>query len=429
MDKRGTRPIELTSRFYPASFIREGGYLWAFGVGTSEAVDTYDTAFSLEATREAIKEFDKWRNLRDMHQPVAVGVIPIMELTDTCLRLGAKIVDAEAIKKAEAGVYKGFSLRFAEDYDGHWETRNGKDIFLFTRYSIVEFSLVDRNSNPEALISLFSRAQMNLADKEAGWTFDWKDDCDAILAKLGWDGMKRACLINDGSEDKAGYKLPVMRLAGPDDNALTLYYHGCVAAMAALNGANGDLGLSDTERKAAYNSLSQYYRLFNEKPSELRRMEVTRMEVTKEQLDQEIEKGFVAFFKRFIPGGKDKTKTDDATPAAPEPKGRAAMPKDKYEALKQARADMAAAGASPEALAGMDAAIGGMEPVEAKKDAAPADDEMKRTVAAQAQQIGELKAKLDALSSQRKSQETVEGPDEKVPQSKYRGAFIGTVRD
>ncbi len=425
MVQPNTVPVKLTSRYYPASFVRQGDYLWAFGVGTSEAVDSYDTAFSIDATREAIKEFDKWRNLRDMHNPVAVGVIPIMELTDTCLRLGAKIVDAEAIKKAEAGVYKGFSLRFAEDYDGHWETRTGKDVFLFTRYSIIEFSLVDRNSNPEALISLFSRADIALAEKEAGWTFDWKDDCDAIVAALGWAGMERACLVGSG-ENKAAYKLPVARMV---DGKLTLFYHGCVAAMAGLNGANGDLGLTGTEREEAYNNLSKFYQLFNEKPSELRRMEVTSMDFTKEQLDQEIEKGVGNFLTRLFSRGKEKGKPEEKPAPETKPATRTAMPKDKYDALKQARADMAAAGASTEALAGMDTAIAAVEPVEEKKDAAKPDEETKRTIAAQAATIAELQGKLDAMSSARKSKETVDGPDQKPPQSKYRGAFIGQVID
>jgi len=423
-----TLPVKLTSRYYPASFVRQGDHLWAFGTGTSEAVDSYDTAFSIDATREAIKEYDKWRNLRDMHNPEVIGGVPCMELTDTELRLGAKIVGAEAIKKAEAGLYKGFSLRFAEDYDGHWETRNGKDVFVFTRYSIIEFSLVDRPSNPDAQISLFSRADLGLADKEAGWTFDWKDDCDAIVAALGWAGMERACLIGSG-EDKSAYKLPVARMV---DGKLTLFYHGCVAAMAGLNGANGDLGLSVTEREEAYKNLSKFYQLFNEQPSELRRMEVTSMEFTKEQLDQEIEKGVGNILTRLFSRGKDKGKTEEKPAQEAKTATRAAMPKDKYDALKQARADMAAAGASAEALAGMDTAIAAVEPVEPKKDAAVTtqpDEETKRTMAAQAAKITELEAKLDAMAAQRKSQETVQGAGAKVPESKYRGAFIGAVTD
>jgi phage head maturation protease len=80
--------------------------LWVFGYLITESVDTYGTVLTLEGAREALKEYEKYRNVRAMHEPDAVGKAWSLELDDKGLYIGVKVIDKEAIRKVEEGVYR-----------------------------------------------------------------------------------------------------------------------------------------------------------------------------------------------------------------------------------------------------------------------------------------------------------------------------------
>jgi hypothetical protein len=430
MEKKVLPPPVLDKRFIPVSFVREAGFLWAYGIATSEAIDSYGTVFSMAATREAAKDWDKWRNLRDMHDPKVAGVVPIIELTNTEMRIGAKILDSETEKKADAGGYKGFSIRFGDDYDGHWEVRDGRDVFIFTRYELVEISLVDRPSNPEALITLFSRADFALADKDANWIWDWTDDADRIIEKLGMKGLASVCLYydknaadddGDGYPDgKSAYRLPVAKLMSVDDANPILHLNACRAAMAELNGANGGIDISDEAKQAAYGRLKKYYKLFDETPPDLRKMEDIPMD--KNEL--------LAIFTRALDAALRKVGIKAQDPAAgaaaqttpaPSATTRVTMPKAELDQIKKMRKDLEAAGAAKEDLARVDEAMTLID--EIPEVATGADVESTRVITDQNAKIATLQQQVNDLASARKSQQTVSDDDQK-PKSRYRGVFI-----
>ena len=124
-----------------------------YGYATTEAIDAQGEVVLLDATRKALGDYSQWRNVREMHQPKAVGTAPVLDLTEKGLYVGAKIVDDSAWIKVKEGVLKGFSIggkcRLREI-----EVREGKDVPVIKDYTLTEISLVDRPANPEAVFSL-----------------------------------------------------------------------------------------------------------------------------------------------------------------------------------------------------------------------------------------------------------------------------------
>lgn len=152
------------------------------GVITSEAVDSYDTFFDYDATKRTIfapRGFDYWRNLRAMHAPVAAGVVQDIRCDDVArkVEVTARVVDDAEWEKVKAGVYKGFSIAGVARSSVK-EERDGKQVTRFTDYDLLEVSLVDRPSNPDAQITLF---RMDLDDA-------------AFMAK--WDAMGAGEALN-----------------------------------------------------------------------------------------------------------------------------------------------------------------------------------------------------------------------------------------
>lgn len=99
-------------------------------------------------------DYMKWANVREMHQPRAVGTVTTLTWDDKGALMRVKVVDDEAWKKVEEGVLRGFSvgvkLRSAvKTPDGSVRATNG--VWF-------ETSLVDRPKDPD---SPFAIARMD----------------------------------------------------------------------------------------------------------------------------------------------------------------------------------------------------------------------------------------------------------------------------
>jgi Putative phage serine protease XkdF len=97
-------------RFYwpIAKLDREQRMVW--GYASTEAEDDQGEVIRREALEAALADYMRFANIREMHQPSAVGVATEAAVDDHGLYLGARIVDAEAWRKVTEGVYKGFSI-------------------------------------------------------------------------------------------------------------------------------------------------------------------------------------------------------------------------------------------------------------------------------------------------------------------------------
>jgi HK97 family phage prohead protease len=145
--------MERTSmRFYwpIAKVDAEQRMVW--GYASTEAADEQGETVSRGALAAALDDYMRFANIREMHQPSAVGIAKEAELDDKGLYLGAKIVDADAWAKIVEGVYKGFSI------GGRVTSRDPADRTVITGLALTEISVVDRPANPEAVFDCWKRS-------------------------------------------------------------------------------------------------------------------------------------------------------------------------------------------------------------------------------------------------------------------------------
>src|SRR5258706_7087977 len=139
-------------RFYwrIAKLDHERRMVW--GYASTEAEDDQGEIIRRDALEAALDDYMRFANIREMHQPSAVGIAEEAAIDERGLYLGARIVDGEAWEKVVAGVYKGFSI------GGHVTARDPADRKIITGLSLTEISVVDRPANPEAVFDCWKRA-------------------------------------------------------------------------------------------------------------------------------------------------------------------------------------------------------------------------------------------------------------------------------
>ena len=116
-----------------------------WGYASTEAEDDQGETVTRDALAAALDDYMRFANIREMHQPSAVGIATEAAVDDRGLYLGAKIVDADAWQKVVEGVYKGFSI------GGRVTARDPADRRLITALRLTEISVVDRPANPETV--------------------------------------------------------------------------------------------------------------------------------------------------------------------------------------------------------------------------------------------------------------------------------------
>jgi hypothetical protein len=152
------------TRFYGAirkSERTDDGVLVVSGVASSEAIDADGERILASAMREALPAFMKGGRgpLWEMHQHIAAGSVIAAEVDDAGMTMiTARVVDPVACLKIDQLVYSGFSI------GGRALARDPADRKIITKLALVEISLVDAPSNPQALLKLYSA---NEAEDEA----------------------------------------------------------------------------------------------------------------------------------------------------------------------------------------------------------------------------------------------------------------------
>lgn len=117
-----------------------------WGYASTEALDAQGEVVKLDAIKGAWEDYMKFANIREMHQPSAVGKCKEYEFDDKGVMIGVKVVDDNAWQKVVEGVYSGFSIggKALNKSDG-----------VIHQLRLTEISLVDRPANPEAMITVF----------------------------------------------------------------------------------------------------------------------------------------------------------------------------------------------------------------------------------------------------------------------------------
>lgn len=112
-----------------------------YGICTSDSLDSQGEVITKDAIEKAWAGYMEYANIREMHQPSAVGVTKEYEHMDDGTHIGVKVVDDRAWKFVKEGVYKGFSI-------GGRVLKKNKNII--SEILLYEISLVDRPANPDA---------------------------------------------------------------------------------------------------------------------------------------------------------------------------------------------------------------------------------------------------------------------------------------
>lgn len=169
----------------------DDGSVVVYGVPSTDSLDLDQQIADPAWLREALTEwYQQWGNIREMHQPSAVGVAENLDWDGDTPYLTARIVDPVAVKKVRAGVYKAFSIgvknhRLRSDP----KARGGRII----GGKIVEVTIADRPANDDTRFMIAKRVDPD------GW-FDAQRH--VILERV--DAPVEATLAKGADEDEAG---------------------------------------------------------------------------------------------------------------------------------------------------------------------------------------------------------------------------------
>lgn len=130
---------------------RDDGTIVVAGIASTEAVDADGEIIKASAIAAALPDFMRHGTgaLREMHQLSAAGTVTSAEVQDGETLIEAHVVDPVAVKKVQAGVYKGFSV------GGKVTARDAEMQKVITGVKLVEISLVDRPNNPDAVLTFW----------------------------------------------------------------------------------------------------------------------------------------------------------------------------------------------------------------------------------------------------------------------------------
>src|SRR6516225_340522 len=123
-----------------------------WGYASTEARDDQGEIVKREALEDALGDYMKFANIREMHQLSAVGKAKEAAVDDKGLYIGAKVVDDNAWNKVVERVYQGFSI------GGKVTAREPADYKTITGLRLDEISLVDRPANPESVFDCWKRS-------------------------------------------------------------------------------------------------------------------------------------------------------------------------------------------------------------------------------------------------------------------------------
>lgn len=129
----------------------EDGDLIVYGKATGPDLDLDEQICDPSWLREAMPEWMKFGNVREMHQPIAAGVGIDLEAKGDDWWLKSQVVDPSTAKKIETGALKGYSVGIKNAKVVNDPVAKGGRIVGGT---IVEVSYVDRPCNPTAVAGI-----------------------------------------------------------------------------------------------------------------------------------------------------------------------------------------------------------------------------------------------------------------------------------
>lgn len=148
---RGRKKVSV---YLPISKVDEDRRM-VWGYASTDELDGQGDRISLGALREALPEYMKFGNIREMHQQSAVGKAVSAFVDEIGMYIGAHVVDDAAWRKVREKVYNGFSV-------GGRVTRREDEWIL--GLDLGEISLVDRPANPSAIYDVWKGEAMTIEE-------------------------------------------------------------------------------------------------------------------------------------------------------------------------------------------------------------------------------------------------------------------------
>lgn len=137
----------------------DDGTIKVWGIASAPVQDSDGEIVTTDAMKAAMADYMKFGAVREMHQPSAAGTALDVGIDDEGkTTICAHIVDSEAVKKVQTGVYKGFSI------GGKVTARDDLQKSTITGIRWVETSLVDRPANPEAVLTMYKADDIEKED-------------------------------------------------------------------------------------------------------------------------------------------------------------------------------------------------------------------------------------------------------------------------
>jgi hypothetical protein len=130
---------------------QDDGTIIVAGIASTEAIDADGEIIKASAIAAALPDFMRHGTgaLREMHQLSAAGTVTSLDVQGGETLIEAHVVDPIAVKKVQAGVYKGFSV------GGKVTARDAEMQKVITGVKLIEISLVDRPNNPDAVLTFW----------------------------------------------------------------------------------------------------------------------------------------------------------------------------------------------------------------------------------------------------------------------------------
>ncbi|GAF84686.1 unnamed protein product [marine sediment metagenome] len=261
MDKQ--KSIRLHAKFTRL----EAAERMVYGYASTEAVDTFDTAFEASWWPHALEGYRQSYSLSAMHERPNVGSVTILEVRPKGLWIGARVDDLDEWALVEDGTYEGFSIEFFAT-KSRLDIVDGKEVVVFTEFVLTDITIGDVPSNKDATFQVIGRLQK---EKDAPWDFDWSKDAQDIVDLFGFEGLKEATLYQvPGArlDEIETYRLPIAKVSR---GKLTIYRMALHASMAVINGARaGEEDYTKKEKEDLYTKITEAFLSFNETAPQLR---------------------------------------------------------------------------------------------------------------------------------------------------------------
>ena len=166
------------------------GTMIVSGYASSESKDVDGEVIKADAIKNALPDYMKFANVREMHKAdKASGTVLEMDVqADGRTWIKTHIVDAEACKKVEHKVYKGFSI------GGRVTERDANDKAIIKGIKLSEISLVDRPANPD---SVFTFAKVDAGEAEPEKPVEEAKPDAAVDAAKTEETVDKAAKVDD----------------------------------------------------------------------------------------------------------------------------------------------------------------------------------------------------------------------------------------